>query len=226
MIRIYCKNSLEKRLSMTGDNFHYLSKVMRIKKGFSVLIFNQNDGEFLYKISEIYKKEIVLTRKSKNKDSFILPQLELAFAPIRKNRLSFLIEKATELGATKLHPVLTDHTQYRELNLERLEKITIEATEQCGRFSPPEISPILSFDEFLKLGKFFIYLNEKRDENTPLISKELLKNQVVLVGPEGGFSEAELEMLSNDKKAIPTSLGKLILRTETAGIKALSVLNS
>ncbi len=223
MIRIYHKNSLEKKLSMTDDNFHYLSKVMRIKKGFSVLIFNQNDGEFLYKISEISKKEIILTRENKNKDSFDLPQLGLAFAPIRKNRLSFLIEKATELGVTELYPILTDHTQYRELNLDRLEKITIEATEQCGRFSPPKISPILSFDEFLKLNKKFIYLNEKRDENTPLISKKLMKKSTILVGPEGGFSEAELEKLNSYKNAIPASLGQLILRTETASLKALSL---
>ncbi|MBN1783491.1 MAG: 16S rRNA (uracil(1498)-N(3))-methyltransferase [Alphaproteobacteria bacterium] len=223
MIRIYHKESLQKQIILIDDLFHYISNVMRMKVGFTLHLFNETDGEYAYTIEQTTRKEAILKQEKKIAEPFALPPLRLAFAPIRKNRLSFLIEKATELGVTELIPVVTDHTQHRDFSLERLNAIAIEATEQCERFSPPMIKEPISFADFINTEKDFIYLDERRDIKTDsLLTLPLPQNPLLLVGPEGGFSKEEFEHM---KTGTPVSLGKLILRAETASLKALSILS-
>lgn len=223
MVRIYHKTKLSENIVLKDDLFHYVANVMRMKIGFTLHLFNENDGEYAYTIENTTRKEAVLKQEKKIAEPFSLPPLRLAFAPIRKNRLSFLIEKATELGVTELIPVITDHTQHRDFKIDRLNAIAVEATEQCERFIPPYIHEPISFKEFIKENNDFIYLDERRDTNIPNLTElKIEKNALVFVGPEGGFSKEEFKQM---EKGIPVTLGKLILRTETAALKALSILS-
>ncbi len=234
-IRIYTEKNLRKQslLRIEDDNFHYIKNVMRLKKNDKFSIFNGNDGEFECNILEINKKDlqVQIGNKTRNIDTEFIRDTELIFTPIRHSRQDFLIEKVTELGIKTLSPIITQNTSVKNINIQRANIISKEATEQSTRLSKPTINKLETFAE--KIFKFdfekrtLIYLDERQseNENTVKILQKYKDTPIsFLIGPEGGFSKNEFEILSKTK-AIGITLGNLILRAETAGIVITSLYN-
>ena len=231
--RLYISQNLEnKNIYITDEDFHYLKNVIRLKVNDEILLFNEKNGEYLSLISEITKKQIVITpiKQTRAPESEKLNDTELIFSPIRHNRQDLIVEKTTELGIKILSPVITAYTNNKNLNIERLNTIAKEATEQSRRLSKPIINESISLIQ--KLQKFdfekrtLIYLDERPiDNNTTEILKKFKDKPIsFLIGPEGGFSKEEFEFLKSTP-AIGITLGHQILRAETAGISIIALYN-
>lgn len=210
--RIYINEKLEsgKIITIPKEQLHYLQKVMRTQ---DCLIFNSGQ-EFT---AQIINNQLSILDLTKHLDP--ANNLILAFAPIKKTEE--LINMATQMGVAKFLPVITDYTNARHINWERIKKISIEASEQSGRNSVPEILPEIKFAEFVKTNKNIIFADERfaRCENP--ISKPITNCKILLIGPEGGFSNTEFETLDNTG-GIGLDLGKTILRAEVAAIAAIA----
>lgn len=204
---------------------HYLKNVMRADLGSSIRLFNGRDGEWRATIELIDKKKAVLALQTQTRQQPAPRRaVHLIFAPIKKARMEWLIEKAVELGATDLHPVITNHTEVREINAERTRAQIIEAAEQCERLDIPalhDITPLKS-----KLGGWNqnipVYMGLERAD-APVLQSALPKTGPVafLIGPEGGWSMEEREFPGNLPFLKPVSLGPDILRAETAAVCVL-----
>ena len=185
-------------------------------------IFNGADGEFLATISALGKKDGFATAREKIKDQpESVAARALYFAPIKKSRMDFLIEKAVELGVTSLHPVLTQRTENRKINDERLRAQIIEAAEQCERLTLPALHPMVKLENVIG-KKVPLYACIERAEGVALRSLDPAQNAAFLIGPEGGFTPDEIEMLNKASHVTALNLGENILRAETAAIKCLS----
>ena len=225
-IRLFFKENLSDNLNSNLDKSqsHYISKVMRIKEGESFSLFNDS-GEWEAKINEIKKGIVnfIIVKKLKNSENN--NEIWLAFTPIKLNYLNFMIQKATELGVTKFIPILTERTIVRNLNLERLSKIIIEASEQSNRIKLPKLKKLIKLDEFMKLYKdtdiIFGDLNSKNNEIK--IKKD--NPLCVLIGPEGDFSEKERKEILNLKNTKSIKINKNILRSETAAVSIISIIS-
>lgn len=206
---------------------HYLKNVMRLEEGAHVRIFNGRDGEFLGVVTESSKKRTVLNLEERLKDQQrVHRHIHLLFAPIKKERMEWLIEKSVELGATNFHPILTQNTDIRKINTEKITAQIIEAAEQCERMDIPVLHPPQDLWKFLAGWNSGIPILAaiERVEAKPL-SAVLPKGDVAfLIGPAGGFTAEEKDRLSQMENIIPISLGSNILRAETAAIAALSSL--
>lgn len=218
MTRLYLpiELSINSTLILNTQQQHYLAKVLRFKNGDTFTAFNSTYGE--WQVS--YNKEGCICL-AQTKQPFQSLPLGLAFAPIKHDALSFLIEKATELGVTYLQPIITDHTNSKRINLERVEKQVIEAAQQCERLDIPVIQPIISLQKFLTNlpNKINWYTALERLENTS--SLKIINPCGFIIGPEGGWSALEKDLLL--QKTTPISLGNNILRAETAAIASLSL---
>jgi 16S rRNA (uracil1498-N3)-methyltransferase len=211
-------------IELDDDQTHYIKNVMRSKDGTEIRIFNGNSDEFLASWHATGKK-ISELRVVKSTKSFQMPirRTHLFFPLIKKDRMDWLIEKSIELGATDLHPIITDHVSIRDINIVRTQKQIIEATEQCERLDIAilhDLKPIKSVIETYANEIQILVAIER--ENLPHIkSVELSKtDRGFLFGPEGGFSESEKEFL-RAKNITPVTLGDTILRAETAGLVGL-----
>ncbi|HOO81309.1 MAG TPA: 16S rRNA (uracil(1498)-N(3))-methyltransferase [Alphaproteobacteria bacterium] len=227
--RLYIDQPLNagKDVILETPQAHYLKSVLRFEKGTPVRVFNGRDGEWLATISALEKKSAVLTLTNQLARQPVQPQpLHLLFAPIKKHRMDFLIEKAVELGVTDLTPVITAHTQTRKINEERLHAQIIEAAEQCERMSLPTLHKVETLPGALQKWnqQIPVYWAAERLKNTPHI-KEIISPEAFLIGPEGGFSEQESDFLQTQEIVRPISLGKNILRAETAALFCLSHAN-
>ena len=205
---------------------HYLTKVMRKKTGETFCLFNKS-GEWKVEIKEILKGEVIFLVQKKIRNESQETDIWLAFSPIKSNYFNFMIQKATELGVNKFIPVVSDRTIVRKVNLERLEKVTIEASEQSNRLIVPTIEKSISLKKFLienkELNIIFGDLNAKT-KNFDL-KKIVSKPICILIGPEGDFSEKEREQILKLKNLQSIKLNNNILRTETAALTALSIVN-
>ena len=205
---------------------HYLTKVMRKKTGETFCLFNKS-GEWKVEIKEILKGEVIFLVQKKIRNESQETDIWLAFSPIKSNYFNFMIQKATELGVNKFIPVVSDRTIVRKVNLERLEKVTIEASEQSNRLIVPTIEKSISLKKFLienkELNIIFGDLNAKT-KNLDL-KKIVSKPICILIGPEGDFSEKEREQILKLKNLQSIKLNNNILRTETAALTALSIVN-
>lgn len=218
------------QLVLPDKQRHYLSSVMRLKPGDTVALFNGADGEWSAAVDKLDKRQGVLCVRS-----LLRPQPTgtdaapvLAFALIKNARLPALIEKATELGVAELQPLVTQHCASRDVKLERLQAIATEAAEQCGRLDVPQLRPPLALPAFLGAWERSspLFVCDERGGALPL-SRALPEPPVgvgVLVGPEGGFSPAEFELLAEHEAAAFASLGSNTLRAETAALAALAVI--
>lgn len=228
-IRLFINTPIEKaaRLTISGNQRNYLINVMRKKLSDKVNIFNGKDGEWQSEISYVAKKEVQLSVLKKIREQKGESDVWLIFAPIKVGRIDYLVEKATELGVAKLLPVFTERTIVNKVNTERLSANCMEAAEQSERLSVPEIA------EPVKLSK----LIEKWDKNRKIILcdesgggnsiKETMINlksgsYAIMIGPEGGFTKRELEMLKSLSYIIPVGLGPRVMRADTAAIAALT----
>ncbi len=230
-IRLYFSDKIQSDLSshLTKDQTHYVKDVMRLKIGDKLSIFNAQ-GEW-NAVIESYEKsgaKIKIMRKVRDKDNE--KNIWLAFSPIKQNPLNFVIQKGTELGVQKFIPILSERTTVREINIERIKKIIVEASEQSNRISVPEINKPESLKNFLSgfpKNGCIIFCDISSDQNNlkNILSKKIEGPICVLIGPEGDFSETERQSIIELNQAHSLSLANNILRAETAAITAVSVVN-
>lgn len=228
--RLYTPQPLNKEgaaIELDQDQAHYIRNVMRMAETDQLRLFNGIDGEWLATITQIKKKSALLSlSKHLKPQPSTQAHIHLIFAPIKKQRLDILIEKAIELGATHLHPVLTHHTENRHIKIERINAQIIEATEQCERLDLAKLSPLTPMPALINQWKHThaIHWAAERIENASPLDK-LTAPCAYLIGPEGGFSEEECTLLKASKIITPISLGTNILRAETACLYCLSRTN-
>ena len=224
-IRLFFKENLSLNLNSNLDKSqsHYISKVMRIKEGDNISLFNET-GEWIVKIKEIKKGIInfVVIKKLRNVENDT--EMWLAFTPIKFNYLNFMIQKATELGVTRFIPILTDRTVVRQINKDRIKKIIIEASEQSNRIKLPKLEKLINFKEFLKIYKNTNIVLGDLNKNEEKIHFNKNKPICILIGPEGDFSENERELMSQLQNIRSLRINRNILRTETAAIAMISIL--
>lgn len=228
--RIYVDENIDSdRISFSDkDKIHHIVNVLRLKKNDEVLIFNGDSGEFLATIEEISgKSKMTLAIIKKTKEPYEDNCITIAFSPIKQDRLRFLIEKCTEIGCKDFIPVITERAIIRDINDEKLKSYIIGASEQSGRISVPVMRDKVTLISLLNQTKNQIIFCDELDD-IHLISKMSFdkKDLVILIGPEGGFTTKERELLTKNQNVISVSLGKNILRSETAAIFALSCLIS
>ena len=232
VIRLYCnqKLSINNIIVLNKTDTHYLKNVMRCKKNDQINLFNENDQEFYSKILEIKKYETILEIFESSTNTEIINNIYLIFSLVKKNKMDFIIQKATELGVRKIFPILTERSSIRDINPSRMVAIAKEASEQSNRISIPEISNLMTMQELLEQWdkkRSILYADEilKINKNLTILNRKNFVKSSLLVGPEGGFSPEENDMLKTYKYVFPISFGETILRTDTATIVGLSYLN-
>jgi 16S rRNA (uracil1498-N3)-methyltransferase len=210
-------------VELDAGQVNYLGNVMRLGVGSELLTFDGQSGEWLARISEAAKKRMTLAVERRTREPEAIPDVWLAFAPVKRTRTDWLIEKATELGAARLLPVMTQRTVAERVKLERLEAIAIEAAEQCGRTRVPEIAEPVGLKQLLATrddARRLYFADEGGGE--PAATSFAPGSALILIGPEGGFTEEERVLIRSAPNAIPVSLGPRILRAETAALAALA----
>ena len=221
--RIFVEDLDSPEFCLTESQFHHLFSVLRLRPGDEFLAFNPKAGEWSCQVKEIRKKTMLCEKSKQLRELVSQPKLALAFCPIKNENMKLIFEKGTELGVSDFFPVVSQNTNAK-INIEKMEMITILAAEQSERLDIPKIHDISSLEDFL----------ENLPENFEWFScVERMQNQQkadfstkacgFIVGPEGGFSEQEKEILS--LKTSPISLSRNILRSETAAIACLSIWN-
>ena len=226
-IRLFFSNSLSADMidKLDKSQSHYLTKVMRVKENEVFSLFNKN-GEWEAKILGISKNivEFKTTKQLRQKEN--TKELWLAFSPIKSNYQNFMIQKATELGVTKFLPIIFDRTVVRKINKERLEKIIIEASEQSNRINVPTIEDAQNLKSFLKNNLMDLIFTDLNSDNQKIDKSKLTNKPVcIIIGPEGDFSEIEREEILDFKGVQPVKINENILRSETAVISAISIVN-
>ena len=210
---------------------HYLTTVLRRKPGDGVLVFNGRDGEWSATL-EGRKRDIGLVLGAKVRDQTVPADLHYLFAPLKSTRLDYMVQKAVEMGAARLQPVLTRHGQVARVNLERMRANAIEAAEQCGILSIPEIVEPVEFFRLLaarEASRTIIFCDEDAEVADPLAALSAVPRRsplAVLVGPEGGFAEDERAALLKLPNVVRIALGPRILRADTAAVAALTIVQA
>jgi len=215
-------------LALSPEHSHYLLHVMRRGAGDGVLLFNGRDGEWLGRIEATQKRGATLRVERRTRAQSGLPDLWLLFAPIKRQRIDFIAEKATELGCAVIQPVITRRTHVERVNIERLRAHAIEAAEQCGLLAVPELRAPIDLGPLLDgwpAERRILFCDESGQAPTV---KSALAGAVrgpwaVLIGPEGGFDVAEQNMLRAHAATLSVSLGPRIMRADTAAIAALAL---
>ena len=230
-IRLYFSNKIQSDLvsHLTQEQSHYVKEVMRLKKGDYLSVFN-TQGEWSA-IIENYEKsgaKIKILKKVRDKENE--RNVWLAFSPIKQNPLNFLIQKGTELGVQKFIPVQSERTSVKEINITRVKKIIVEASEQSNRISIPEIKNLQSLKNFLsqfpKNGSLiFCDINSSENSLKNILEKNIEGPVCILIGPEGDFSENERKMIIDLNQTHSISLAKNILKAETAALSAITIVN-
>ena len=226
-IRLFFSDTLSANMidKLDKDQSHYLSKVMRVKENEVFSLFNK-EGEWEAKILGISKNivEFKIIKQLRQKE--ITKELWLAFSPIKSNYQNFMLQKATELGVTKFLPIIFDRTVVRKINKDRLEKIVIEASEQSNRINVPIIEGAQDLNSFLKKNSMDLIFTDL-NSNIKKIDKSKFTDKPVciIIGPEGDFSETEREKILSFKGVQPIKINENILRSETAVISAISIVN-
>ena len=215
--------SVGARVELDPAQANYLGNVMRLKEGSQLLLFDGVSGEWLAQVAESGKRRMALTVVEPTREQESVPDLWLAFAPVKKGRVDWLVEKAVELGVARLVPVITRRTIVDKLNLERMRSHIVEAAEQCGR------TALAAIEEPVKLAAFL----ERRDPSRTLYFADETGGEpaarafspgpgVILTGPEGGFTSDEAAAIRSASNARPIGLGPRILRAETAALAAVA----
>ncbi len=230
-IRLYVTDSLVcgKNCVLSSEQLHYLRHVMRCEIGDYIQVFNGLEGQWQSQIIELSKKKAVLTLQKQ-----ILPQLPCAsdiwllFSPIKSGRMEYLVQKATEMGVSKMIPILTEYTQMNKLNYKRLQANIVEAAEQCGGLFVPIIEESIKLEQLIRSWKSFspqrqiIFCDEKANMDNTLSYVD--EETALLIGPEGGFSDKERQMLLQCDTVTRMSLGSRVLRSDTAVVSGLTLL--
>ena len=226
-IRLFFSDTLSANMidKLDKNQSHYLSKVMRVKENEVFSLFNK-EGEWEAKVLGISKNivEFKIIKQLRQKE--ITKELWLAFSPIKSNYQNFMLQKATELGVTKFLPIIFDRTVVRKINKDRIEKIVIEASEQSNRINVPTIEEAQDLNGFLKKNSMNLIFTDL-NSNIKKIDKSKFTDKPVciIIGPEGDFSETEREKILSFKGVQPIKINENILRSETAVISAISIVN-
>jgi 16S rRNA (uracil1498-N3)-methyltransferase len=233
LIRLFVTSLLANgaAVELGQEQAHYLKNVMRLGEGDAVALFNGSDGEFRARIESFGKRAAGLLVEEQLRAQSAEPDLWLVFAPIKRARIDYLVEKATELGASALVPVITRHTHVERLNLDRLRAHAIEAAEQSERLTVPHIEEPRALDDVLAdwdASRRIMLCDESRTAPpaAAALARESAKAWAVLIGPEGGFAETELDALRKLPFVSAVSLGPRILRADTAALAGLAVLQA
>ncbi len=226
-IRLFFSDTLSANMidKLNKDQSHYLSKVMRVNESEVFSLFNK-EGEWLAKILGKSKNTIEFKIIKQLRQKEITKELWLAFSPIKSNYQNFMLQKATELGVTKFLPIIFDRTVVRKINKDRFEKIIIEASEQSNRINVPTIEGTQDLNGFLKKNSMDLIFTDL-NSNIKKIDKSKFtgKPVCIIIGPEGDFSETEREKILSFKGVQPIKINENILRSETAVISAISIIN-
>ena len=220
------------RAALSPEQANYLANVMRLAPGARVLAFNGRDGEFLAELAATGKKGLALAVTTRTRRPAPAPDVDLLFAPLKHARLDYLAQKAVEMGAGRLRPVMTRRTQVGRLNLERLEANAIEAAEQCGAVWTPIVMAAEPLDRALlgwPAGRLLVFCDEAAPLASPLAALASAKvghGIGVLIGPEGGFDEAERAAIARVPGVLRLSLGPRVLRADTAAVAALALVQA
>jgi 16S rRNA (uracil1498-N3)-methyltransferase len=214
-------------IALQEDQSHYLYKVMRKKAGDKIRIFNEKNGEWLAQIKEIDRNQVHVEAIDCVRAPCQETNIWLIFAPIKHPRIQFLIEKATELGISKLLPIKLKHSVVDKINLEKIKSYALEASEQSERLSIPAVLPLSNLEELIKnwdISRKILLCDETEKSKTLTLALQENKkeNIAIMVGPEGGFADYELELLHKQPFVIPIQMGPRIMRAETAAIAAIS----
>ena len=226
-IRLFFSESLSNNLvgKLNKDQSRYLTSVMRLKTNQEFSLFNKS-GEWNTKILSINKGIVEFEVQNQLRQSIQEREIWLVFAPIKSNYFNFMLQKATEIGVTKLFPITTERTIVRKINEDRLNKILIEAAEQCNRLTVPSIEKIQNLEIFLNENKNInLVFGDLNTENKKIELKDPSKPIAVLIGPEGDFSENERAKILKFHEVQSIKLNDNILRSETAVISSLSIIN-
>ncbi|SCW32960.1 16S rRNA (uracil1498-N3)-methyltransferase [Rhizobium mongolense subsp. loessense] len=215
----------------SSDQYNYLANVLRMTDGAEILVFNGRDGEWKASLSFPTRKRIVLTPTEQTRPQPAPSDLHYLFAPLKVGRLDYLVQKAVEMGAGVLQPVMTQHVQGKITNLDKLRANAVEAAEQCGILAIPEVAePVKLFDllDNWPQERRIIFCDEgdAGQNPLPLLSRIEEKQLALLVGPEGGFSEEERARLSGLDFVTAIPLGPRILRADTAAVAAMAVIQA
>ena len=213
-------------IALNADQAHYLFGVMRLGPGAGVLLFNGRDGEWRASVAQAGKRAGVLTCDRQTRPQQNPPDLWLLFAPIKKARTDFIVEKAVELGAGRIIPVQTQHTNAERIRQDRLQAHAVEAAEQCeGTFVPP-VDDLQALDKVLAswpANRRLLWCNEHLTGAATVLSGQEPGPWAILIGPEGGFSEREQARLAAMPQVVQASLGPRILRADTAAVAAITL---
>ena len=228
-IRLYHPDSIDENTTslLSKEHTHYVTNVMRLKRGSNLNFFNK-DGEWLSEIVFFDKDRVEVKFLNKLKKPTNSSNIELAICLVKKSPMETILQKATELGVNKITPIVSERTEVKELNFERANKIVIEATEQSNQMVPPEILKTIKLKDFLQnlngtTKLLFADINSKvhlKNENL-----KNFKSLCILIGPEGDFSPSERKFILSISEVIPFSMSKNILRSDTAVISAISLVN-
>ena len=210
---------------------HYLIHVLRLKAGDAILVFNGRDGEWRATLREAGRKTCILAIDEQTRAQPDTPDLDFLFAPLKQARLDYMVQKGVEMGAGRLIPVRTQFTQIARVNADRMRANAIEAAEQCGLLSLPEIAPLERFDKILtgwEPARRLVFCDEAAPVADPVAALKAVPAGplAVLIGPEGGFSPAERARLLGLSHVTAISLGPRILRADTAAVAALAIVQA
>ncbi len=235
--RLYLRVPLIERSTIELDKgqTNYLINVMRMSEGGELLLFNGRDGEWLGRIEEASRKHCVVTLVEQTRPQTPHPDLHYLFAPLKHARLDYMVQKAVEMGAGSLRPIMTQHTQVNRVNVERMQSNVIEAAEQCGILAVPEVREPAQLADLVETWsgregrRRILFCDEGTEEENPIpILAGLPRDEplAVLIGPEGGFSKDERLVLRAQTFVTAIPLGPRILRADTAAVAALALVQA
>lgn len=221
-------------LQATPDQANYLGNVLRMQPGDGVLLFNGRDGEWRATIGARNKRSMTLCVGDQTRAQDGGPDIDYLFAPLKRSRLDYMVQKATEMGVARLRPVITRRTNAERVNTDRLRANAIEAAEQCGILRVPEVAEPEKLSSLLAAwpqDRLLVFCDEDAEVKDPLAALSAWRVTpprpvAVLIGPEGGFDPAEREALSARTPVLRLSLGPRILRADTAAVAALALVNA
>ena len=224
----FSENIIENSTSLLSkEHTHYVANVMRMKRGSNINFFNKK-GEWLSEIIFLDRDRVEVKFLNKIKEPSKLSNIELAICLVKKNSMETILQKATELGVSRITPIISERTEVKELNYERAQKILVEATEQSNQLNPPKLSKVIKLKDFLEKldsGAKFLFADVNSQNN--LQKKDLGGNnlKILLIGPEGDFSPNERVSILAKPNTTAFSISKNILRSDTAVISAISLVN-
>lgn len=222
-------------VALDRDQANYLVNVLRLGKDDGVLLFNGRDGEWQAVLTGNGKRSLSAAVGQQARPQPASPDLHFIFAPLKHARLDYTVQKAVEMGVSRIQPVMTQHTQVSRLNLDRMRANAIEAAQQCGVLSLPDIVEPVAFKTLvggIDAGRLLVFCDEDAEVKDPVAALAAKRPAIgpsalaVLIGPEGGFSADEREMLVKRPNVVRLSLGPRILRADTAAVAALAVVQS